>query len=596
MGKSRPPVGSLNSMASSVREKKAAEADSRRSRPGGSQKIVKSKEFVEDTSSSSDSSDDDNNSASDSEADLDAARKKLAEKIASKNKVAEAKVNGATSAEAKTTTSTTRSPPEGTKSVTTSSTSTSESESASESDDSDAKENVSSNAVTKKKEQSDSESESDEEGSSESESEEEEEKVEEVGARLKSKNQTTQPTGEAESSSEESDSDASDASEESSHKETHSEKVGSDQTAVARVNGDTVADISTSQISRAPWLNNSDYTIRKALTDNPGKEITEFFSQANLEGKQVWYFTAPASLPITVLQDMEIDLSKATTGGALLNHDGDDYGLGLESNAISTEIRLLIPSQGGDKYTTLNRGIDSTIHLRRIAKFGPGGDVSATATEDYTPLPKPIREQPKGLKPRFTPIGVPTPAEPESLEKQHRSLKAQSSALRATSKSSEPGSESESDSDQEMTEAPLVPVIASSIAPNKSERSSAVNGQLKRKHSSGERQSTAPTKVSKSPEKSAKRAKTTISSTPILPPKSSLISGSQSSKAPNIKRETPIQAPTPARAASVVSGTPSKEPVPATKDKTKKRDKLAMPNKSSKQTPIPPPTLPSIKH
>lgn len=91
--------------------------------------------------------------------------------------------------------------------------------------------------------------------------------------------------------------------------------------------------------------------LRKASSDNPAKEVTEFFSKANLEGKQVWYFTAPASLPITVLKDMQIDLSKAATGEALLNHKGDEYGLDLEANATSTQIQLLIPSQAGDNYT-----------------------------------------------------------------------------------------------------------------------------------------------------------------------------------------------------------------------------------------------------
>jgi hypothetical protein len=91
--------------------------------------------------------------------------------------------------------------------------------------------------------------------------------------------------------------------------------------------------------------------LRKVSSSNPGKEVADFFSNVNLEGKQVWYFTAPASLPITVLKDMEIDLAKATKGGPLLTHKGDDYGLDLESYATNTQIQLLIPSRGGDKYT-----------------------------------------------------------------------------------------------------------------------------------------------------------------------------------------------------------------------------------------------------
>ncbi|KAI1080400.1 DNA-directed RNA polymerase I subunit RPA34.5-domain-containing protein [Whalleya microplaca] len=589
MGKSRPPLGSLDSMASSIREKKAAASKTSLSRTRELQNKAKSKEFVDDTSSSaSDSSDSDNDSGSgsgsgsDSEAGLDAARKKLAAKVASKNKnkTADVKVNGAKPTPVKATapTSSTKRP---TKPATKSTTTSSDAESESDSDDSDSNENAPSNGVAAKVDQSESESE-------ESDSDSDSEGEEGAGAKLNTKKQSTsksQPAAEAQSSSDESDSDASDASEESDDEATRSKKVAGDKTAVARVNGNTVAEDSTTQISRAPWLNSSDFMIRKASSDNPGKEVTEFFSRANLEGKQVWYFTAPASLPITVLKDMEIDLAKATAGGTLLNHKGDDYGLDLESNATNTQIQLLIPSQGGDKYTSLNRGIDSTVHLRRIAKFGPGGDVSATATKDYTPVPKPIRQQPKGLKPRFTPIGVPTPIPPKPLKSGRPAPPTTSKAsFSNTPKFSDSASESESDSEgdsnEEMAEAPLP---TSSASHKKLEKSSAVNGH-KRKHPSDE---ATPAKESKISEKAAKRPKTGKSSTPIVPP----------SKALGLKKETPIQAPSLARVASAFSGSPSTE-APATKEKTKKKDKpaKALKKSSSKQTPIPPPTFPGIKH
>jgi hypothetical protein len=92
--------------------------------------------------------------------------------------------------------------------------------------------------------------------------------------------------------------------------------------------------------------------LRKAASDNPGKEVADFLSKSNLEGKQVWYFTAPASLPISVIKDMEIDLAKAQSGGAILNHDGDAYGLDLEPYVTSSQVQLLIPSKGGEKYNS----------------------------------------------------------------------------------------------------------------------------------------------------------------------------------------------------------------------------------------------------
>lgn len=129
----------------------------------------------------------------------------------------------------------------------------------------------------------------------------------------------------------------------------------------------------------------------------------------------------------------------------------------------------------------MNRGIDSTVHLRRIAKFGPGGTVSSTADDNYAPAPKAIREQPQGLKPRFTPIGVPTPAVQIST------------AAASKSKSSK-----------------------------KPKESDAVNGQLKRKHPEQNTNQSTPGQEPPTQGKFAKRPKTSksataqISSTPVI--------------------------------------------------------------------------------
>lgn len=79
-----------------------------------------------------------------------------------------------------------------------------------------------------------------------------------------------------------------------------------------------------------------------------------------MEGKQVWYFTAPASIPITVLKEMEIDLGKALSGKAILDHDGDSYGLVMEEHATNAQIQLLIPSKGGEKYNPCESSPPST--------------------------------------------------------------------------------------------------------------------------------------------------------------------------------------------------------------------------------------------
>jgi hypothetical protein len=278
----------------------------------------------------------------------------------------------------------------------------------------------------------------------------------------------------------------------------------------------------------------------------------------------VWYFTAPASLPITVLKDMEIDLSKATRGESLLTHKGDNYGLDLESYATSTQIQLLIPSQGGDKYASLNRSIDSTVHLRRMAKFGPGGEVHATATDGYVPVPKPIREQPEGLRVRYTPIGVPSII-PSVAPMRKASIEASSSQINAkahedVSSSSESTPESESDVEMAAPPEPTAPA-----SKTKSAKSGITNGDRKRKRSGDQ-------------DKTIKRVKAEL---PAAIPST---------------RSTPVEPPT---SSAVPDPTPSKKPPTKAKDNKKtKIEKTPKPTTvppTAKRTPIPLPTYPGMK-
>ncbi|KAI0381446.1 DNA-directed RNA polymerase I subunit RPA34.5-domain-containing protein [Hypomontagnella monticulosa] len=559
MPKHRPRVqmGSLSSMASRIRDEKAAS----KTKLSSSSQVQTSQKLAEDSTSSSGS---DNGSSDDSDgsgsgSDLEAARKKYTAQQASKRKSAKPKEATAKSEPTKSTLNTiipvspqaSTKPTNGqTQDSDSDSDSQSDSDTTSQSSDSDSA--PAQNAATEgSKAEREAESESDSESSGDSESEADE------------ATSAKQPA-EAESSSDEaSESGSSDASEES-EEEADVMEVDGDEMAVSRVNGHTSAHDSASEVSRPSWLNNSNFVLRKASSDNPGKEVTEFLSKSNLEGKQVWYFTAPASLPITVLKDMQIDLSKVQSGEALLNHKGDDYGLDLEANATNTQIQLLIPSQAGDNYTALNRGIDSTVHIRHIAKFGPGSATSATATKDYNPIPKPIREQPQGLKPRFTPIGVPNPTPSRILPAKPKSTPVAQDVSSRSESESEPESESESDEDMTPSQPPLA---TSSTSSKKHKKLDAVNGKLKRKHPSDEENQSTPVRESQSQEKSTKRPKTS-KSTP---------------KASSSKKEAPVQI----AALSTPKETPSKK-AKANKEKSK----YAI--KPTKQTPVPPPTFPSM--
>ncbi|KAI0892395.1 DNA-directed RNA polymerase I subunit RPA34.5-domain-containing protein [Annulohypoxylon nitens] len=453
--RSRAPIASLDSLVSRVRDQKAATPSS--------VKLQNAKQLAQASDSESDgsSSEDSDGSGSESEVDVEAARKKFAAKQQSKRSDAKQKSIPQKSQPTKSTPTTNSKQSKSAVDAEDSDSGSDSSSQGSDSDDDSAQKPTTTKGASKKNG-------AEEDSGSESESSSEEESEEEATGAKQSVNVDS-------SSEDDSESSSSGDEEESTH-----EAMDIDQGNKTVVNGNATAQSSTSAVSQPTWINNSNFVLRKASSDNPAKEVADFFKSANLEGKQVWYFTAPASLPITVLKDMEIDLSKATTGEALLNHNGDNYGLNIESHATSTQIQLLIPSQGGDKYAALNRGIDSTVHLRRIAKFGPGGTVSSTADDNYAPAPKAIREQPQGLKPRFTPIGVPTPA-------------VQISTTAASkSKSSK-----------------------------KSKESDAANGQLKRKHPEQNTNQSTPGQEPQTQGKSAKRPKTSksataqISSTPV---------------------------------------------------------------------------------
>ncbi|GAP92751.1 putative RNA polymerase subunit [Rosellinia necatrix] len=561
MRNTRANIGSLSSMANKVRQEKkngaAAKAKAPLPRARESKKPFKSNDTVEDSSSDSDSSKDSTSDRdSDSDSDLDAARAKfLAGKAAKQKKAVDGKANGAKLATTPakplakgSIPSSAQKPREESESDSTSS--------ESETSDSDSRppssgKPVASQAKTvanKGKEASRSESTSSSGSSSESDIDNE---------NVATKNTVVNGKPQTGDNNVESDSDSG------------SESDDEDDDAnlpVARTNGGNAATGSTSQMSRTQWLNNSDFTLRKASSDNPGKEVAEFLSNANLEGKQVWYFTAPASLPITVLKDMEIDLSKATQGESLVTHKGDNYGLDLEPYATSTQIRLLIPSHGGDKYTSLNHSIDSTVHLRRMAKFGPNGEIQATATDGFVPMPKPVREQPEGLRIRYTPIGVPSAPVPSVVPTRttHANTSSSQTGTKVgveSSSSSESGSES--DSDVEMTS---LPDPTPSARPTKSAKSSAAEDR-KRKHPDSQDQA-------------AKRLK-----------------AERSTKVPSVQ-DALIQTPT---STPMSDATPSKKPSTKAKDNKEKAKKARTPKSTvmtpatAKQTPVPLPSYPGMK-
>jgi hypothetical protein len=191
------------------------------------------------------------------------------------------------------------------------------------------------------------------------------------------------------------------------------------------------------------------------------------------------------------------------------------------------------------------------VHLRRIAEFCGASNVSSTATDDYVRKPKPVKLQPKNLKARFTPIGVPT----------------RKPAPVAASQKGKLVSDSDSDSSDVEMNAPELP--------------KALEGNTKRKQPADEDSDSDSTsddsEEEPAPPKSSKRTKTDAA-----PP---------SSQASKVSKSTPVPPPSLRSKTAAAAGTPSKVPdFKSKKGKAKKANEGSA--KKVSQTPIPLPKLP----
>ncbi|KAL2274309.1 hypothetical protein FJTKL_03299 [Diaporthe vaccinii] len=166
------------------------------------------------------------------------------------------------------------------------------------------------------------------------------------------------------------------------------------------------------KVGSVPEFVAPDFHLRKVDGSIGASEVAGFFEKAKMEGKQVWYITAPASLPVTVVQDLTIPMDSAHKGLPVLTHNGDDYRLAFDDPSAASSFRLLIPNKKGQEYSELGRPVDQTMHFTRSETFLPEGPASVTTTQTVSKTTRPARPQPEGLRARYTPLGVPASKKP----------------------------------------------------------------------------------------------------------------------------------------------------------------------------------------
>lgn len=204
-----------------------------------------------------------------------------------------------------------------------------------------------------------------------------------------------------------------------------------------------------------------DFHLRKLDGSIGASDVAGFFEKAKMEGKQVWYITAPASLPVTVVQDLTIQMDSAKKDLPVLTHNGDDYSLAFEDPSASSSFRLLIPNKKGQEYSErkhlllgdscflritnhrlVDRPVDQLVHFTRSETFPPEGPGSMTTTQTISKTTRAARPQPEGLRARYTPLGVPaskkalTPNASSEKNKSVANVAAQEAAAVSTPKSS----------------------------------------------------------------------------------------------------------------------------------------------------------------
>lgn len=310
------------------------------------------------------------------------------------------------------------------------------------------------------------------------------------------------------------------------------------------------------------------FQLRKASENTQATEVLDMFKKAKREGKQIWYFTTPASVPISVIEKMEFPMKNAQTGDSIVSHDGVDYGVDLGASGKPSTFQILVPAKKGASYGIVDRPVDHTMHLKRITQL---------AATDFTAKPKaeisyskPPRAQPANLKRRFTPIGVPTPILPPPVPNPSK-VSADIPMVDAVSEGK--------GGDQE----PAKKSKKRKLAEDGAKTSKGEKKAKKAKTSSETQVAKASPGVSLSSSQPVKKA----SPVPVPNP---------GGRAPSLSQPTP-SASTPAtgskksKSGDKANGTP----VGGTPSSKTKKSKSAKSDSSIRQTPIPIPTIPGMK-
>lgn len=124
--------------------------------------------------------------------------------------------------------------------------------------------------------------------------------------------------------------------------------------------------------------------VRPATAFKPGlllKEVTTYpessavskdFGPQSLKGKQIWYISAPAGVP---LEDLEnISLENAGRCNAIVTHNSSEYGFIADTENSKKDLYVSLPSRDGYTFSKnsrpyLQRSTNHDQFLQRYRRF-----------------------------------------------------------------------------------------------------------------------------------------------------------------------------------------------------------------------------------
>ena len=128
-------------------------------------------------------------------------------------------------------------------------------------------------------------------------------------------------------------------------------------------------------------------------------QATSLLSAPALAAKQLWYITAPASVPISSIRS--VSLRDVQAGRPAITVHGQSYGFVRPDSGADAHTRVLVPRRDG-RYVPAPARVAQTLHLQHLVQLP---ELMREAAATVPVAEKPVRAQPSGLRMRFKPIG-----------------------------------------------------------------------------------------------------------------------------------------------------------------------------------------------